>query len=316
MKKLLLILVLLTAAASAQFTAVTATVLDPSGAPYASCSYTASLVLPTTGASVSATINGTPVNPSTVTGKCDPSGALSIRLTSNNKTSPITQWSFTICSQQIAQPSPAAQPAPVKVCFSTAISITGGSQNISSTLQAAAKPLTATQSITPANCALTPLYVGVNGYVVNLSVCHANITLNTAATFTDSPVNMIPAGATIEDVSCRVTTTITTAANWSYTCADSNQNFATWATATGLVACGATATGAGNRFVDETTTLAAGTTLKINNGISSFGGSPIPILATSANSAAQKLRILTDVNPGAGAVSCTVTATASSGPTS
>lgn len=107
------------------------------------------------------------------------------------------------------------------------------------------------------------------------------ITLNTGAATTDSVANLLPANSIIEAVVARITTTITTAANWSL---------------------GDATTAA--RFMSSNSTLTSGTTA---TGLNVWD----PTLATATasgptQSAAAKLRITLNANPGAGVIRVTV----------
>lgn len=106
------------------------------------------------------------------------------------------------------------------------------------------------------------------------------ITLSTSGTTTDSVANLLPAGAILQGITCRVTTTITTATNWS-------------------VGDGTTAA----RFCSANSTLTAGTTSVCLNhqkgGVTTDAAGP-------TQDAAAKLRITTSGTPGAGVIRCTV----------
>lgn len=106
------------------------------------------------------------------------------------------------------------------------------------------------------------------------------ITLSTSGTTTDSTANLLPAGALILNVSCRVTTTITTATDWSI---------------------GDSTTAA--RFASANATMTSGAT---SIGLNQWQGSVSTDAAGPVQSAAAKLRITTTGTPGAGALRCTV----------
>jgi hypothetical protein len=101
------------------------------------------------------------------------------------------------------------------------------------------------------------------------------LTLSTSGTTTDTSANLLPAGAIILAVGCRVTTTITTATNWS-------------------VGDAGTAT----RFSAANSTLTSGTT---SIGLEQFGNA-----SGAKQNAAAKVRITTTGTPGAGAIRITV----------
>lgn len=98
-----------------------------------------------------------------------------------------------------------------------------------------------------------------------------SMTLNTGGTTTDSAANLLPANSLILGVTARITTTITTAANWSL---------------------GDTSTAA--RFAAANSTLTAGTT---SVGMAHWAGTVAIVQAAAA-----KLRITTNANPGAGVI--------------
>lgn len=118
-----------------------------------------------------------------------------------------------------------------------------------------------------------------NGATVQILGISELLTLDTGATTTDTTANLLPAGSIVLTVVARVTTTITTAANWQI----------------------GDPTTAG-RFTPANSTLTAGTTdigrVHITTGIAS---------ATTGvyQAAAAKVRITTNANPGAGAVRLT-----------
>lgn len=127
MKKLyLLCLVLLLSIIPAKaqtFTTVTATVTDPSAQVWTNGSITAQLQTTQPGVPLN---NGFPINDSLQTALLDGSGAFSISLDSNTAIQPIGSfWSFTVC------------PNASFICTTTTATITGGSQNISATINAA-----------------------------------------------------------------------------------------------------------------------------------------------------------------------------------
>jgi hypothetical protein len=106
------------------------------------------------------------------------------------------------------------------------------------------------------------------------------VTLSTGAAFTDSTANLLPANSIIEAVVARVTTGITTAANWRL--GDSTTN---------------------DRFTSANSTLTAGTT---DIGLRHQQGGIATDAAGPVQTSAAKVRITLDTNPGAGAVRVTV----------
>jgi hypothetical protein len=128
---------------------------------------------------------------------------------------------------------------------------------------------------------------GDSGDFVEHGATSELITLSTVGATTDSAANLLPANAIIGPVDCRVTTTITTATNWSVGDA--------------TVAA---------RFAAANSTLTAGTT--------SIGLQHVDQTGTSGpkQTAAAKLRITTTGTPGAGVIRCVVHYTLGSAPTS
>lgn len=107
------------------------------------------------------------------------------------------------------------------------------------------------------------------------------LTLNTGGLTTDTSANLLPAGAIIDAVVTRITTTITTATNW---------------------AVGDPTTAA--RFSAANATKTAGTT---QVGIDHWSGAVTTLAAGPSQAAAAKVRITcTGSNPGAGVVRITV----------
>jgi len=115
---------------------------------------------------------------------------------------------------------------------------------------------------------------GFSGYG-EIGTATEEITLATGATTTDSTANLLPAGSIIEAVTYRVTTTITTAVNFSIGDATTVARFVSGATG---VAAGSTGTG-----------------LLQNNPTAADAAGPV-------QSAAAKIRITTNANPGAGKI--------------
>jgi hypothetical protein len=137
MKRLLLLSVLLASSfAAAQFTTVTGTVVDPNSLPYAGGTISATLVT-----SASPTLNGFAYTPPTQPTGLNQAGFFTMRLADNTVLLPAaTQWSFTVCSA-IGTVNPAIGKG--SVCFVAGpITISGASQDISATLNAAALALT------------------------------------------------------------------------------------------------------------------------------------------------------------------------------
>lgn len=106
------------------------------------------------------------------------------------------------------------------------------------------------------------------------------LTLNTGSTTTDTAGNLLPAGAIIEAVVLRITTTITTSANYSI---------------------GDATTAA--RFCSSSSTLTSGSTQTCFNQMQ---GSVTTDAAGPIQTAAAKVRVTLNANPGAGAIRITV----------
>jgi hypothetical protein len=130
-----LLLLSLSSLASAQFTTVTGTVVDPNNVPYASG--TISAVLNT---SASPTLSGLPYQPPTQPAGLNATGKFVMQLADNTVLLPGgTTWTFTVCSAA-GSVQPAGGRGPV--CFTvSALVIAGASQDISVQLQAAALAL-------------------------------------------------------------------------------------------------------------------------------------------------------------------------------
>lgn len=122
---------------------------------------------------------------------------------------------------------------------------------------------------------------GPNGGSVTTTSISENITLSTSGATTDSSANLLPANATINAVGCRVSTTVTTATDWSV---GDSTTAARFGAANATMTVGATSNSTGTAW---TTGIASATT-----GIK--------------QAAAAKLRITTTGTPGAGAIRCTV----------
>ena len=143
MRKLLFAVVTLLALfalpAKAQTTAVTATVVDGTGAPYINCSASISFV-PSPSATTVPTISGSTFQTVFPVSKCDSFGHFTAVLTDNlqvsdgHSGSQTSQWNFSIQSASTCF-------AGNTVSFSVPITITGATQDISAALEAAAAPL-------------------------------------------------------------------------------------------------------------------------------------------------------------------------------
>ena len=119
----------------AQFTTVSATVTDINGSAYAGCNGSISFVASPT-ATQQATLSGSTFQTSVVLNQCDSTGSFTVILADNNQVTDghapgqqVSQWRFNICASDR------------KTCFTSTITITGSTQNISATLQSVAKIL-------------------------------------------------------------------------------------------------------------------------------------------------------------------------------
>ena len=137
MRKILWWLLLLAAPAAAQnFTIVSATVVDPNGIPYANGTVSALLI--TNG--VTPLLNGNPFSGSSGPANLSSTGSFTMQLASNTAIVPSTlKWQFTVCSAA-GTVNPAIGTGPQ--CFTTLITISGATQNLSATLSALAPALT------------------------------------------------------------------------------------------------------------------------------------------------------------------------------
>lgn len=131
-------------------------------------------------------------------------------------------------------------------------------------------------NIAALNATGTITSAGSNGQTAIYGQLSELVTLNTGGTTTDSVANLLPVGAIILGVTARITTTITTAANWSL---------------------GDATTAA--RFMAANSTLTAGTTAI---GMQHMQGSVATDAAGMVQTAAAKLRVTTNANPGAGVI--------------
>lgn len=148
MKKLFatFLFALLSLPAVAQFTVVTGTVTDPNGLLYAYGSITPTLI-----ASSTPTIGGLPYTPPGTVGLTS-GGSFTMQLANASGLSPSgTTWNFQVCSGAGTVP-PAFGNGPV--CFTiTGVTISGATQDLSSTLDASAVALTtAFSSNLPSGC--------------------------------------------------------------------------------------------------------------------------------------------------------------------
>lgn len=137
--------------AFAQNTAITGTVIDPNGLPYAGGTIMPQLVLV---GGASPTVNGFFYLPPTSPTLLSSGGVFSISLPANASITPAgSQWKFNVCSG-----AGSIQPAGGKgsVCFNVTVTISGGSQDISTQLQAAAPALAFAAGIPAGSNIATP----------------------------------------------------------------------------------------------------------------------------------------------------------------
>lgn len=150
-------------------------------------------------------------------------------------------------------------------------------------------PATALDVNGTVNALTEQVTASANGATRTSSSWTESITLNTGAAFTDSTTDL-PANSLIDAVACRITTTITTAANWS------------------VGVSGTTA-----RFSASNSTLTAGTT---SVGLQQWQGSVTTDAAGPVQTATAKLRITLNANPGNGVIRCSVFSRTFTAPTS
>lgn len=134
-----LLLALIPSIASAQYTTVTANVVDVNNTPYANGSFTVQFVDPGTSGQLPL-LNGNTFQKVYGASPIDSFGNFTIPLPDNNVIASSsgatgTQWTFGICSQ------PYAQFNGIKYCFNWTQTVTGASVNISAALKAAAATL-------------------------------------------------------------------------------------------------------------------------------------------------------------------------------
>lgn len=187
MRKLALALLFILGAcvpAHAQFTNITGTILDPTGAPYVNCRMSIAFV-PSTTATTIPTIGGSTFQTDIPLAQCDSFGALNpaIQLVDNNQvsdghTGAASQWRFNVSSQD------------GKTNFFCLITITGASQNITSPLQACAAPL-------------PPTGGGGGNFVVKNVPCASTIIFTMAGV---AP-NTSNTAFKVDPLNCNVTTT-------------------------------------------------------------------------------------------------------------
>jgi hypothetical protein len=120
----------------AQFTSVSATVLDPLGIPFAGGTMTALLVPNVSG---NYTLSGAAYSGRIAPTALDSTGSFTVQFADNGVLLPASsQWQITICAPQRVPPPLGTG----GLCFTApALTITGGSQNISVNLNAAATAL-------------------------------------------------------------------------------------------------------------------------------------------------------------------------------
>jgi hypothetical protein len=121
-------------------TAVSGTVLDKNGVPYAGCTVLPQFVNVSGGATPTITATGAPLIPPTTPSLCTASGVFNVSAVANGSISPAsTHWQFLICSAPgTAYPD---IPAVGSQCFTTAtITITGSTQDITGNINAVPAP--------------------------------------------------------------------------------------------------------------------------------------------------------------------------------
>jgi hypothetical protein len=147
LKLLLLCCVMIQVAAAQTVTSVTGTVRDVNGVPYVGCTVLPQFVNVSGGATPTITANGGPLIPPTTPTLCNSSGVFSVGLMANGSITPgSTQWKFLICSAPgTSYPDPGSQGGQ---CFTTAaVTISGASQDVTGTINAASPPALMYQDI-------------------------------------------------------------------------------------------------------------------------------------------------------------------------
>jgi lysophospholipase L1-like esterase len=135
---LLLLLAVVSISAHAQFTVVSGQVTDQTGVPYAGCHGSASFI-PSPSATQQPTLSGSSFQTSLVLNQCDSLGNFTITLADNNSVTDghtpggqASQWRFDITS------------ADNRTSFGANVTVTGATQNITTSLRAASVLLPAT----------------------------------------------------------------------------------------------------------------------------------------------------------------------------
>lgn len=192
--KLLLMFAYLTVSMSLSaqtgFTSVTAIVQDPSGNIYANAPYNVTFFDPGTSGKLP-TLNNSPFQRAFVGANTDSFGNLAVTVADNGVIASTsgatnTQWRFSICAQ-------AGTP-----CFSTLITITGASQNITATLKAAAAPLTVVS--TPASLTASNIFTGGNTFTNLVSIVSGPLFLNGNAYIDNVETGISPSGLASHDL--------------------------------------------------------------------------------------------------------------------
>lgn len=164
----------------------------------------------------------------------------------------------------------------------TTADITAGDDLIATDDATVGDDLTVTDAIAAASIGLVSggNITTANGASMTWNVGSESITLSTSGATTDSTADLLPANSIIDSVVCRVTTTVTTATDWSLGDATTAARFAA---ANSTMTAGATSIGLVHMFGNVSTTAAG-----------------------PSQAAAAKLRITTTGTPGAGVIRCTV----------
>lgn len=179
MKKLLgilVVLLMLVLPAAAQYTTVSGVVTDPNLTPYSNGTITFDYVNGTGCTGFIGFNSGVPIQTSYVTG-LDSAGnivgsGLSIKIPDNTQlVCPTSQWKVTACNQ------------PRSVCFASNITISGGSQSLTSSLVSAALQLPQPTGANNARATITAQFSGVgstdnNLVAYNLTAGQLNANLN------------------------------------------------------------------------------------------------------------------------------------------
>ena len=192
----LLVLLLLSLPAAAQFTNVTGTVTDPNGVPYGNGTI-APMLVNNSGQSV--TLNGQPYAPPIQATGLDSTGKFSLNLPANANLSPAgTQWNFWVCSA-VGTVNPSIGTGSQCFTLSSPLTIAGATQDISTQLQAAALALTKSGG-TASSVPFSGVTAGANTKTLQMGAGGSFSVLNTGQNAGNQV--WLPAGLSAPTTSC------------------------------------------------------------------------------------------------------------------